>query len=143
MASAMYFITEGSVEIYNEETDEIYATVSTGQFFGEVGVLHGLKRTASVRAATATCQILILTTEAIKKVSKEYPDTYKVIALEADRRLTLSRAREASQQSISTTELKAAASDRLYKNTSSGGSLTDSEQLGNVLIDDKTGKVHF
>jgi putative ABC transport system ATP-binding protein len=53
----VYVIESGSVEILKERSDrseEIVAELSPGQFFGELGPLLGLRRSATTRARTAT-----------------------------------------------------------------------------------------
>ncbi|MFI5040954.1 MAG: ATP-binding cassette domain-containing protein [Acidimicrobiales bacterium] len=53
----VYVIESGSIEILKERSDrreEIVAELSPGQFFGELGPLLGLRRSATARARTAT-----------------------------------------------------------------------------------------
>lgn len=54
VADKFYILTKGQVEILREQPDgqEILITrLGPGQYFGEIGLLHGGKRTATVRAA--------------------------------------------------------------------------------------------
>lgn len=54
VADKFYILTRGQVEIVREQPDgqEILITrLGPGQYFGEIGLLHGGKRTATVRAA--------------------------------------------------------------------------------------------
>jgi hypothetical protein len=53
-ADKFYIVTKGDVEIIREQPDGgevVVARLGTGQYFGEIGLLHGGKRTATVRAA--------------------------------------------------------------------------------------------
>ena len=54
VADRFYIITKGQVEVLREEEDgqEILVTrLGSGQYFGEIGLMHGGMRTATVRAA--------------------------------------------------------------------------------------------
>jgi CRP-like cAMP-binding protein len=50
----IYVITDGTVEVYRSTGtgEEILATLQKGQYFGELGVLLGAPRAASIRALT-------------------------------------------------------------------------------------------
>jgi len=49
-ADEIYFIDHGIVEVVSEDGSVIYDTLSSGEAFGEVGVMYNVPRTASVRA---------------------------------------------------------------------------------------------
>eukprot|EP01127_Copromyxa_protea_P009635 TRINITY_DN2286_c0_g2_i1.p1 TRINITY_DN2286_c0_g2~~TRINITY_DN2286_c0_g2_i1.p1 ORF type:complete len:696 (-),score=129.69 TRINITY_DN2286_c0_g2_i1:87-1940(-) len=51
LAKDMFFISQGSVEIINNN-NEVVAIMKDGEFFGEMGLVFSIPRTASVRAAT-------------------------------------------------------------------------------------------
>jgi len=55
MGDLIYVVGEGELEIVRERADhgeEVVATVHAGDYFGEIGPLFGLPRSASVRAST-------------------------------------------------------------------------------------------
>jgi putative ABC transport system ATP-binding protein len=56
MGDLIYVVGEGELEIVRERADdhgeEVVATVGAGDYFGEIGPLFGLPRSASVRAST-------------------------------------------------------------------------------------------
>ncbi len=59
-SDAVYVIREGNVDILRDERGkplERLAHLGAGEIFGELGVLHGVERTASVRA-TEGCRLL-------------------------------------------------------------------------------------
>ena len=61
IAEKFYIIEKGTVEVYaqgGDETDTVIARLSSGNYFGEIGLLEGGKRTATVRAATAVTLIV-------------------------------------------------------------------------------------
>lgn len=62
MAENFYIIAEGIVEVYaqgaDDKADTVIARLSSGNYFGEIGLLEAGKRTATVRAVTAVTLIL-------------------------------------------------------------------------------------
>ena len=53
----VYVVADGEIEVFRERadgSDHVVATFGPGQYFGELGPLAGLPRTASARARTAT-----------------------------------------------------------------------------------------
>ena len=61
LAEKFYIIAEGTVEVYThtaDAMDTVIARLSNGNYFGEIGLLEGGKRTATVRAATAVTLIV-------------------------------------------------------------------------------------
>ena len=71
----MYFIQSGEVEVSTEK-DGIFVTLAKlreGDFFGEVSVITGKPRTATVRA-TSDVKLLEVSKEEIQKVVKKYPE---------------------------------------------------------------------
>ncbi|KAJ3244442.1 hypothetical protein HDU78_010986 [Chytriomyces hyalinus] len=87
MANEMYFIVSGKVEVVSDDGLKVFDTVQDGGYFGEVGLLRGIARTASVRIATDVCDVIILNKTALENVLNEFPDSFQSIALEADKRL--------------------------------------------------------
>jgi len=54
-ADRFYIIVDGTVEVYYHDphaVDTVIARLDSGNYFGEIGLLQGSKRTASVRAIT-------------------------------------------------------------------------------------------
>ena len=46
----MFFISQGTVEVMSDDEKSVVATLSEGEFFGEISVVYGRRlRTASVR----------------------------------------------------------------------------------------------
>ncbi|KAJ3040797.1 hypothetical protein HDV00_010412 [Rhizophlyctis rosea] len=94
IASEMFFIVSGTAEIVSDDGATIYDTITDGGFFGEVGLIRGIARTAAVRVASATVDLIVLTAEALQKVLEGYPESYQTIALEADKRFHLTEQRK-------------------------------------------------
>jgi CRP-like cAMP-binding protein len=51
-SECFYLILEGSVEIFSERSGKQLAVLNGGDFFGEIAVLMGVPRTATVRTLT-------------------------------------------------------------------------------------------
>ena len=56
---SFYIILSGSVEVFSEQADKYIATRSAGEFFGEMSLLMGIPRTASVRALEDTILFVV------------------------------------------------------------------------------------
>ncbi|KAJ3193650.1 hypothetical protein HK101_004428 [Irineochytrium annulatum] len=93
-STCMYFIVQGTVLVV-DGTDTVRAEISEGSFFGEVGVIMNMKRTADIRAKT-TCRLLKLSSEDMAPVIDEFPEMKAKLKSTADERLALFRARMAS-----------------------------------------------
>ncbi|KAJ3405629.1 hypothetical protein HDU80_001042 [Chytriomyces hyalinus] len=69
---AMYFVLSGAVLVIGQN-EAVHAEIGTGSFFGEVGVLLKMKRTASIRAK-GECHVFELYNEVLEIVLMDFPD---------------------------------------------------------------------
>jgi voltage-gated potassium channel len=69
----MYFIGHGTVEVLSADGRTIYATLTDGDFFGEIALLFSQPRTASVRALDY-CDLYALSKDTFERVLAHYPD---------------------------------------------------------------------
>ncbi|RKO89165.1 cyclic nucleotide-binding-like protein, partial [Blyttiomyces helicus] len=83
-ADCMFFIVSGVVEVTGRE-DEVHAEMTVGDFFGEVGIMLGLPRTASIRAKEE-CLLLKLTRSTLEEVTADHEEMLEHIKGVADRR---------------------------------------------------------
>ncbi|WP_417672314.1 cyclic nucleotide-gated ion channel [Roseibium sp.] len=82
VADRMFFISEGNVEIQlNHKT--VY--LDTGDFFGELSMIHQRPRTARIKAFH-DCELLVLEAHALHHLMERNPDLASKILTEADRR---------------------------------------------------------
>ncbi len=68
----MYFIARGKVEILNEETGQVYATLPEGSFFGEMSLLFSAPRNATAKAVDY-CDLYRLDKETFDEVLHGFP----------------------------------------------------------------------
>jgi voltage-gated potassium channel len=80
---AMYFIVAGEVEV---ELEPAPKRLVEGDFFGELALLHDVKRTATVRAVTR-CRLLVLERDEFGKLMSTDRDLRLAIAEVADQRM--------------------------------------------------------
>lgn len=73
--SEMYIILEGSVKIFcrSDEHEVVFAKLSEGDFFGEVGLITEKPSQMSISAMT-DCRVMILSKENLLYLKKHYPD---------------------------------------------------------------------
>lgn len=74
----IFFISEGQVDIIDESGTVNYSTITSGDYFGDLSILLGEKRTASVKA-NGFCETFILDSEDFFQIKKEYPEFTEVL----------------------------------------------------------------
>ncbi|MEG4502629.1 mechanosensitive ion channel [Microcoleus sp. F6_B4] len=78
---AFYMILSGSVEVFVEAINKHLNNLGTGQFFGELSLMLGIPRTASVRALEETI-LFAINKEGFQKVLTERPELSEQIIKE-------------------------------------------------------------
>jgi voltage-gated potassium channel len=69
----MYFVSRGTLEVISKDGKTILATLTDGDFFGEIALLRNQLRTASVRAVDY-CDLYLLDKETFGRILAHYPD---------------------------------------------------------------------
>ncbi|KAI7849042.1 hypothetical protein BDC45DRAFT_521821 [Circinella umbellata] len=87
-AKAMFLLLRGSVNVCSADFERIYATLEPGTFFGEIGLLYAIPRTATVIAATP-CTVAVLTAEAVSAILPDYPAVERILRFEAQERMAM------------------------------------------------------
>jgi ABC-type lipoprotein export system ATPase subunit len=104
MADRFYIITKGEVEIYLTHPDGqeiVVDRLKTGQYFGEIGLLTGGTRTATVRAAPETeVEVATLNRESFANLLNDDESTREAV----DRMRQIRRQRDADQEWIGNAE---------------------------------------
>lgn len=85
LGDAMYFISQGMVEVVSSDGQTVYATLAAGDFFGEIALLFRQPRTASVRAVTY-CDLYSLDIVAFNRVLSRHPGVAAHIRAVAEQR---------------------------------------------------------
>jgi len=95
----MYFISKGTVEVVSADGKQTYATLTDGDFVGEIALLLGTPRTASVRAMDY-CDLYTLTRASLDHVLARHPDVaarIQAIAKQRHREIQERHEREAKE----------------------------------------------
>ncbi|KAJ3074733.1 hypothetical protein HDU98_010418 [Podochytrium sp. JEL0797] len=92
-SDAMFFILKGAVEVVGPD-GVVNAEIRSGSFFGEVGVLLGMKRTASIRSKGES-NLFKLTKKDLDDAVVEYPIMKTILKVAADERFELFKRRSA------------------------------------------------
>ena len=87
-AKAMYFLVRGAVAVMSRDGESTFAELKPGAFFGEIGILLDMPRTASVVARYKTL-VVRLNKEDLRKILPDYPDVEKGLREEAKERLAI------------------------------------------------------
>ena len=74
----IYFISHGKVEIVTDDGGEVHGSLEAGDYFGDLSLLLGEKRTASVRSETY-CEVFVLTEKEFNRIRQEYPEFREVL----------------------------------------------------------------
>jgi CRP-like cAMP-binding protein len=96
-ADAFFIITTGSVEVVKDGHPEILATLKDGDYFGEIGLIQNVPRTATVRAVTDV-KAIVLNREAFFELIHDADLTSREIAEVLRRRLVSNSLAEALPQ---------------------------------------------
>ncbi|MEI6667766.1 MAG: cyclic nucleotide-binding domain-containing protein [Acidobacteriota bacterium] len=99
--SSMFVVSSGKVEIVLEPDGRPLAVTEAGGFFGEMSMLTGSPRTATVRALE-DCVLVELTAEAFRRFVLEKPDVLDVIATAAIIRRAEINKRRSEETAIAT-----------------------------------------
>lgn len=91
-AKAMYWLVRGVVAVTSRDGEAVYAELKPGAFFGEIGVLMQMPRTATIVARTK-CLLLVLKKEDLHAVMPKFPEMEKAIREEAQERLNILKKR--------------------------------------------------
>ena len=75
-ADAMYFIVSGEVAVERGEEDLIY--LGEGDFFGEMALLQNTERQREI-TAVADCDLLKLSADDFKMLSRQHPDIHHTV----------------------------------------------------------------
>lgn len=81
----MYFISKGSVDVMSGDESITYATLSAGQFFGEIALLLSMPRTATIKSKEY-CDLYRLDKETFERIIGKYPDFTETIKKLAEKR---------------------------------------------------------
>ena len=81
----MFFISKGSVDVMSGDETITYATLSSGQFFGEIALLISVPRTATIKAKEY-CDLYRLDKETFERIIERYPDFAEKIRQLAEKR---------------------------------------------------------
>ena len=87
-AKAMYWLVRGGLKVTSRDGESTYAELKPGAFFGEIGILMDIPRTANVTAKLKSL-VVRLNKEDLQKVLPDYPDVERAIRDEATERLTI------------------------------------------------------
>ncbi|CAH6722992.1 hypothetical protein CLIB1444_12S01838 [[Candida] jaroonii] len=87
-SKSMYWILKGTVSIASSDGDSVYNELSSGQFFGEIGILFNRPRTANVIAKTKVL-VGVLTSKDFNHVLRSFPLMERRIRDEAQERLAM------------------------------------------------------
>ena len=74
----IYFVTSGEMEILSVEDGRIFGTMTGGDYFGDLSLLLGEKRSASVRAVRFS-EAFALAREDFNAIKSEYPEFRDVL----------------------------------------------------------------
>jgi hypothetical protein len=84
----IYFVGRGRLEILSAGGTASHGVFEDGDYFGDLSMLLGEKRTASVRAETF-CDLYVLSREHFERIKKDYPefkDVLKAVSAEKSER---------------------------------------------------------
>ena len=85
-----YIILSGAVDVFSEKTNQSIATLGEGEFFGEISLLMGIPRTATVRTLTANTVLFVVERQQLQKLLNEHKELGEQIAIKLSERQQVS-----------------------------------------------------
>jgi len=85
---AMYWLVRGAVRVTSRDQESTYAELKPGAFFGEIGILMDIPRTATITANMRSL-VVRLNKEDLKKELPKFPEVEMAIMHEAQERLAI------------------------------------------------------
>lgn len=79
VGECFYLILAGTVEVYSERLERLIATLSAGEFFGEISLFTGVRRSATVRTLDDTT-LFVVDRRALKGLMQDYNELAEQIA---------------------------------------------------------------
>jgi len=73
IGTGMYFISRGSVEVVSKDGQTIFATLTEGNYFGEIALLMSQPRNASIRAVDYV-DLYLLERDTLESILHKFPD---------------------------------------------------------------------
>ena len=74
----IFFLSHGKAAILSEDGREHFGALEAGDYFGNLSLVLGEKRTACVQAITY-CEVLVLRKEAFNDIRREYPEFDEIL----------------------------------------------------------------
>jgi F-box/leucine-rich repeat protein 7 len=93
----MYWLVRGAVAVTSRDGESTYAELKPGSFFGEIGVLMSIPRTATIVARTK-CLLVVLKKEDLAKELPKFPDVESAIREEAQERLAILESKKKAKE---------------------------------------------
>ncbi|GAB7341380.1 hypothetical protein MBLNU457_7636t1 [Dothideomycetes sp. NU457] len=87
-ARAMYWLVRGAVRVTSRDGESTYAELRPGAFFGEIGILMDIPRTATINASVRSL-VLRLNKEDLQSELPKFPEVERAIREEAVERLAI------------------------------------------------------
>ncbi|GME22535.1 Cyclic nucleotide-binding domain-containing protein [Neofusicoccum parvum] len=87
-AKAMYWLVRGAVRVTSRDGESTFAELRPGAFFGEIGILMEIPRTATI-VAKMRSMVVRLNKEDLKKELPKFPEVEQSILDEAKERLAI------------------------------------------------------
>ena len=98
--ASLFIVSRGKVRVTVGEVGTEVATINAGGYFGEMALLTGEPRTATVKAME-DCLLLEVTAEEFRRLARAHPDVVSLVtAVVEDRRAGLNRSRTVATAAV-------------------------------------------
>lgn len=124
-AKSMYWLVRGVVVVTSRDGESTFAELKAGAFFGEIGILMEIPRTATI-IAKSRCLLVVLSKEALRVELPKFPEVERAIRDEAEERLMLLNKKKQERENLSTGGVKRSADGDVR--------MTESVEAHNFLV---------
>ncbi len=81
----MYFVVHGDLEVLAPEGEEVFDTLSNGDFFGEIALIKNQPRNASIKAVSY-CSLYTISRDAFNRATMKYPEFAEALSEQIEER---------------------------------------------------------
>ena len=78
IGDGLYFVSRGTIDVVSNNGDTVHGHLERGDYFGDLSLLLGERRTASA-IATTYCDVFFLSKNDFERIKQQYPEFREIL----------------------------------------------------------------